>query len=260
MTASFPTNIKSFSAKTDGVDDVMAADINDLQDEVAAIEGYGGGWTPAGETWTYASSTTFTVSGNQTGKYQKGDKVKLTQTTVKYFYITNVVYSSPNTTVTVSGGDDYSLANAAITLPYYSKAVNPQGFPRWFRWTPTLISTGATFTYTFQTGTFAINNGLVVFEASIQLGAAPGGTTSNSVSMGLPFTAATISNSRMAFSVYWSLITLPANMTVLTSYVASSLAVATLRYTGSGQTAAALLASGMVNGTVLQISGQYFLG
>lgn len=36
--ASYPTAIKSFTAKTDNVDDVMAVDVNDLQDEVAAIE------------------------------------------------------------------------------------------------------------------------------------------------------------------------------------------------------------------------------
>ena len=33
------------------------------------------GWTPAGETWTYASPTTFTISGDKTSKYQKGDKI-----------------------------------------------------------------------------------------------------------------------------------------------------------------------------------------
>lgn len=38
MTASFPTAVKSFATKVDGVTDVMAADINDLQDEIAAIE------------------------------------------------------------------------------------------------------------------------------------------------------------------------------------------------------------------------------
>lgn len=89
------------------------------------------GWQEANETWTYASATTFTISGDKTGKYKKGDKIKLTQTTVKYFYIVSVSYSSPNTTVTVIGGNDYSLANAAITSPYYSKVDNPHGFPEY---------------------------------------------------------------------------------------------------------------------------------
>lgn len=38
MAASFPGAIKSFTSKSDDTDDVMAADVNALQDEVAAIE------------------------------------------------------------------------------------------------------------------------------------------------------------------------------------------------------------------------------
>lgn len=89
-----------------------------------------GGWVDANETWTYASSTSFTISGDKTGKYQKGDKIKLTNDgSVKYFYITDVTYSSPNTTVTVTpkaGGAN--LVSGAISNCYFSKAANPQGF------------------------------------------------------------------------------------------------------------------------------------
>jgi hypothetical protein len=88
-----------------------------------------GGWIPAGETWTYASATTFTISGDKTDKYQVNDKIKLTQTTAKYFRIVAISYSSPNTTVTVNGGGTYTLADASITSPNYSKIDNPQGFP-----------------------------------------------------------------------------------------------------------------------------------
>jgi hypothetical protein len=38
MTSAFPSSIKAFTTKVDGVDDVQAAHVNDLQDEVAAIE------------------------------------------------------------------------------------------------------------------------------------------------------------------------------------------------------------------------------
>lgn len=38
MAASYPTSIKSFTTKTNNVDDVDAAHINDLQDEVVALE------------------------------------------------------------------------------------------------------------------------------------------------------------------------------------------------------------------------------
>ncbi len=38
MAASFPTSVHSFASKTDGVDDVLAAHVNDIQLEIAAIE------------------------------------------------------------------------------------------------------------------------------------------------------------------------------------------------------------------------------
>jgi hypothetical protein len=106
------------------------------------------GWMPASEAWTYASSTTFTVAGDVTTKYQKGDKIKLTQnSTVSYFYVIGVVYSAPNTTITITGGSDYSLANAAISANYFSKAVSPQGFPDWFNYLPSYSASGSmTFT------------------------------------------------------------------------------------------------------------------
>jgi hypothetical protein len=98
----------------------------------------GDGWLTSGETWTYASATTFTVWGDVTSKYQRGDRIKLTQSsTVKYFNVLKVAYATGTTTITISGGTDYTLANSAITLNYYSKAVSPQGWPDWFNFVPT---------------------------------------------------------------------------------------------------------------------------
>jgi len=100
------------------------------------------GWVSFGATLTYASATTFTLTGDWTNIIAKGDKIKLTQTTVKYFYVTSVSYSS-STTVTVNGGSDYTLANASITSPYFSKAVSPVGHPIWFNYTPTITGFSA---------------------------------------------------------------------------------------------------------------------
>ena len=91
------------------------------------------GWISANETWTYASaddpSFTFTIAGvDLTTKYSAGMRIKLTQTTVKYFIITAVAFST-NTTITVYGGTDYDLADATITSPYYSTQKAPVGFP-----------------------------------------------------------------------------------------------------------------------------------
>jgi len=93
------------------------------------------GWIVAGETWTYASADdptfTFTISGDKTTKYSPGMRIKITQSTggTKYFIITKVAYSAPNTTVTVYGGTDYDLNNETISSPYYSGIKAPQGFP-----------------------------------------------------------------------------------------------------------------------------------
>lgn len=95
------------------------------------------GWIATADTWTYASATTFTIAGDLTAKYIPGTKLKLTQTTVKFFYVVSSVFAGGNTTVTFTGGSDYSLANASITSPFYSYEDNPQGFPQWFNYTPT---------------------------------------------------------------------------------------------------------------------------
>ena len=48
------------------------------------------------------------------------------------------------TLITVYGGTDYTLADEAITSPYYSYASNPQGFPTYFNYTPVVSSDGGT--------------------------------------------------------------------------------------------------------------------
>jgi hypothetical protein len=128
--------IKDYSAKTALVstDQLLIQESGDTTKKttIAAL-GTIDGWIPVAETWTYASADdptyTFTITGNYTARYSVGMKIKLTQTTVKYFIITAISYSDPDTTVTVYGGTDYDLANAAITLPYYSMVKAPFGFP-----------------------------------------------------------------------------------------------------------------------------------
>ncbi len=96
------------------------------------------GWVDdTAETWTYASGSgggtaTFTVTGDQTAKYTTGTRIKLTQTTVKYFVVASSSVAAGTTTVTITGGSDYTLANAAISANYHSYMSNPQGYPGWF--------------------------------------------------------------------------------------------------------------------------------
>lgn len=95
------------------------------------------GWTQETRTtWTRASNTTFTVSGTDvTAQFPKGTRLKVTDTTTKYFVVTAASFST-NTTITFTGGDDYVLA-ATPTAQYYSYQANPQGYPGWFNYAPT---------------------------------------------------------------------------------------------------------------------------
>lgn len=91
------------------------------------------GWTLLNEAWTFGSATVINIPTNGTLRFQVGDKIQLTQTTVKYFYVVGVAA----TTLTITGGSSYTLVNAAISAISISRAVRPFGFPPWFNWTPT---------------------------------------------------------------------------------------------------------------------------
>lgn len=129
--------------------------LDDLFDFWSFIDG----WVDPNETWTYASATTFTISGDKTAIYTKGLKLKMTNTTVKYFYVVSSSYSAPNTTVTITGGTSYTLANAAISANYYSRADKPQGFPTYFSYTPTYTGTGFAIGNATVVAAFTISNG-----------------------------------------------------------------------------------------------------
>lgn len=120
------------------------------------------GWIDdTAETWTYASGSgggtaTFTVSGDVRSKYPVGTRIKLTQTTVKYFVVSaDPTFAGGNTTVTITAGSDYTLANAAITANYHSYDANPQGFPGSFAFTPGSV-TGWSATPTVSRATFSV--------------------------------------------------------------------------------------------------------
>lgn len=140
------------------------------------------GWIAVSDTWTYASATTVTVPSDATAKYSVGDKVRFTNSGTKYFYITAVA----STTLTLNGGSDYTVANAAITVPYYSKAETPVGFPQWFNFTPNFP--GTTLGSGTVAGFFAMCGKVVHLRASFTLGA---GSAVSAAQLTLPITSAT---------------------------------------------------------------------
>lgn len=95
------------------------------------------GWITSTDTWTYASASSFTISGvDRTTTFTPGTKLKFTQTTAKYAVVSSSSFST-NTTVNIIVNTDYTIANAAITSPFYSYEEGPQAFPGWFTYAPT---------------------------------------------------------------------------------------------------------------------------
>jgi hypothetical protein len=97
------------------------------------------------ETWVYASAITFTIAGvDATAKFRKGAKLRWKQGAgYKYAYVVSSSFGGGNTTVTVTGGSDYTVANAAITDNYISYVENPEGFPDWFNYAPSITGYSA---------------------------------------------------------------------------------------------------------------------
>lgn len=77
--------------------------------------------------FTYASATTITVTSIDATKFfQISDKLHIVQSgTDKYFYVVAVT----STLLTITGGSDYTLANATITTIELSRLATPLGFP-----------------------------------------------------------------------------------------------------------------------------------
>jgi hypothetical protein len=140
------------------------------------------GWQDAAETWTYASATTITVPSDATTKYAVGDKIKLTQSaTVKYFYIVAVAA----TTLTITGGSDYTLTNNTISSNFYSHQSSPLGFPNWMAYSSTITGYSATATNLTR---FRIDGRGVTLSWRLS-----GTSNSTSFSATLPVTAANVS-------------------------------------------------------------------
>lgn len=124
---------ESSSARTVVVGDQVAMAIT--KKTLTDVES-GDGWSPANETWTFATASTITVPTGAASKYQKGDRIKWTQTTVKY----GVIVAVADTLLTILVNTDYTVANAAISANFYSHEENPIGYPTWFAFTTTWSS------------------------------------------------------------------------------------------------------------------------
>jgi hypothetical protein len=146
------------------------------------------GWITSTDTWTYVSATSFKITGaDRTAQFPKGTRIKLTQTTAKYFVVTSSSFST-DTTVNITAGTDYTLANAAITSPNYSYVGSPQGFPGTFAYTSTQGGFSANQT---QVSRFSVvgNNCTVIIARS-----ANGTSNATTFTQTAPITSANIAN------------------------------------------------------------------
>jgi len=109
------------------------------------------GWIPIASVPVYVSSTSVSFNGiDLSTLFPVGTKIKLTQTTDKYFYVASVTYGSGNTTLTLIAGTSYTVANATITGFWYSHGLS-YNFPEWLTYVPTWI--GSTTNPAIGTGT-----------------------------------------------------------------------------------------------------------
>ena len=110
------------SSVTSGTN-ATALQYNDLREDVLT------GWISLAVTLTYSSADSPVFVANTsidlTSYVSVGDRVRLTQTTTKYF----IVVAISSTTITLYGGTDYSLVNAAISSVAFSGQSRPIGFP-----------------------------------------------------------------------------------------------------------------------------------
>ena len=111
--------------------------------------GLGAGWNGV-SGWTYASATTITVPSGAASIYAVGDQIRLKQGGgYKYYNVVTVA----DTLLTVTGGSDYTVANAAITNAAFCKG-GGVGHPGYYSYTPTVTYVGGTTNPTSITTNF----------------------------------------------------------------------------------------------------------
>lgn len=134
------------------------------------------GWIPVTlGSPTRTSNTAFTTTTNLTSLWQKGYKLKFTDTTTKYAYeVAMSAYSAGSMTVTISG-------NTLVGNPsafYYSPIENPLDFPTSFSFTSTPSRSGTPYTNNpiLNSASYRIIGNKVEGSIDFTMAASAGGT------------------------------------------------------------------------------------
>jgi hypothetical protein len=163
--------------------------IDALDDLLVALQAVDNtGWTPARETWAYASATTITVPSGAVSKYSVGTKIRY-QNNDSGTYLYDYIVGVADTLLTVVGD---AVPNATLTDNYYSNVESPIGFPHWFNWTATY--TGFSTAPTDVLSRFCIVGNILHF---VHNEGTNGTSNANYFGVSLPVPAKTVANS------YW---------------------------------------------------------
>jgi len=182
---------QALTTKQDGVDTVAAADVNQLNENIeVVVESIGSGWVFDLNTWTYASATSFTVPGDQRAMFTKGRKIGAYQGSAWVWgTVLSSTYGAPNTTVNLIPNTSYSLANAVISQAIYNIIENPNTFPEYFNYSPTIASgAGSITSYTVNFARFKVIGNMV--HVSCHFTITNNGTGSGDIRITTPIVAA----------------------------------------------------------------------
>ena len=145
--------------------------------------------------FTYSADNVMTVDSNLPVEtlFAIGDHIRITQSTVKYFYITWV--DTTNNRIYLLGGDAYTYTNAAFTAVSLNKQASASGFPAMTYTIPDtyLMTGGGPVTYDFdikQEVLFSMVGRMVNLYWDLETATLPAGTSY--IDIPLPFVATTV--------------------------------------------------------------------
>jgi hypothetical protein len=139
---------------------------------------------------TRTGATTFTTTTNISAIVEKSYKLKLTDTTTKYFAVYSAVWNGTITTITTIASTDYALVGNPSAV-FYSNVEMPFGWPDIFNYTPTLIAlTGTLTSYTVNQATWKCIGKQIMVSFNITV--TNKGTGSNGNAVSTPVTGATV--------------------------------------------------------------------
>jgi hypothetical protein len=144
------------------------------------------GWIDDPNPWTYLGVGQFVVGAayeDLTATYPVGAKLSCTDAAItKFFSVVACIVdgATHKTTITVTGGSDYTLSGGAITNPRYSYTATPQGFPAGFAHTPAYSGWTATPTMACW---IVVEGRLMIYDFNI---AGVGSGTARSITLPAP--------------------------------------------------------------------------